>query len=284
MAVPKRKTPRSKTRMRRASSWRLDAPARSLCPNCARGEAAAHRLRQLRLVPRPPDARRRLSSGPERSLTVTDRGRRDGGRPGARRDRRGRARRPSSSSGSRCCSWASRTRSGPSCPAASPPAGVEIARAAAQVIEMHDEPGVVGAHEEGRVGRARGRGGARRPRRRDGRRRATPARRWPARCCASAGSSGVARPGDRGADPGAVRAPAAPRRRRCDGRLHARVAAAVRAAWAARTPRCGSASTSRRSVCSRTVRRRARATTCASRRSRCSTATRGSSATSRAAT
>ena len=35
MAVPKRKTPRSKTRMRRASSWRLDAPARSVCPNCA---------------------------------------------------------------------------------------------------------------------------------------------------------------------------------------------------------------------------------------------------------
>jgi large subunit ribosomal protein L32 len=34
MAVPKRKTPRAKTRQRRASSWRLSAPARSLCPNC----------------------------------------------------------------------------------------------------------------------------------------------------------------------------------------------------------------------------------------------------------
>ncbi len=34
MAVPKRKTPRSKTRTRRASNWRLAAPARSLCPNC----------------------------------------------------------------------------------------------------------------------------------------------------------------------------------------------------------------------------------------------------------
>jgi large subunit ribosomal protein L32 len=34
MAVPKRRTPRSKTRTRRASNWRLDAPARSLCPNC----------------------------------------------------------------------------------------------------------------------------------------------------------------------------------------------------------------------------------------------------------
>jgi len=34
MAVPKRKTPRGKTRSRRASNWRLDAPARSVCPNC----------------------------------------------------------------------------------------------------------------------------------------------------------------------------------------------------------------------------------------------------------
>ncbi len=35
MAVPKRKTPRSKTRSRRAASWTLEAPARSICPNCA---------------------------------------------------------------------------------------------------------------------------------------------------------------------------------------------------------------------------------------------------------
>ncbi len=34
MPVPKRKTPRAKTRQRRASAWRLSAPARSLCPNC----------------------------------------------------------------------------------------------------------------------------------------------------------------------------------------------------------------------------------------------------------
>ncbi len=34
MAVPKRKTPRSKTRMRRASSWTISEPARSLCPAC----------------------------------------------------------------------------------------------------------------------------------------------------------------------------------------------------------------------------------------------------------
>jgi large subunit ribosomal protein L32 len=34
MPVPKRKTPRSKTRQRRASNWRLAAPARSTCPHC----------------------------------------------------------------------------------------------------------------------------------------------------------------------------------------------------------------------------------------------------------
>ena len=30
MAVPKRKTPRAKTRTRRASNWRLEAPARNM--------------------------------------------------------------------------------------------------------------------------------------------------------------------------------------------------------------------------------------------------------------
>ena len=121
MAVPKRKTPRSKTRMRRASNWRLAAPARSLCPNCGAVEAAAHRLRQLRLVPRPPGARRRLSSG--RSGAVTMRiavdamgGDRAPGeivagalRRGRRARRRGPARR------------ASRTPCAPSCPAARRP-------------------------------------------------------------------------------------------------------------------------------------------------------------------
>ncbi len=34
MAVPKRKTPRAKTRARRAGSWRLEPAARSVCPNC----------------------------------------------------------------------------------------------------------------------------------------------------------------------------------------------------------------------------------------------------------
>ncbi|HYN32081.1 MAG TPA: 50S ribosomal protein L32 [Ilumatobacteraceae bacterium] len=34
MAVPKKKTSKSKTRSRRASAWRLNVPARSLCPRC----------------------------------------------------------------------------------------------------------------------------------------------------------------------------------------------------------------------------------------------------------
>jgi large subunit ribosomal protein L32 len=34
MAVPKRKTPRAKTRSRRAANWRLASPPRSLCANC----------------------------------------------------------------------------------------------------------------------------------------------------------------------------------------------------------------------------------------------------------
>jgi large subunit ribosomal protein L32 len=34
MAVPKKKMSKAKSRMRRASAWRLEAPARSLCPRC----------------------------------------------------------------------------------------------------------------------------------------------------------------------------------------------------------------------------------------------------------
>ena len=34
MAVPKKKTSKAKSRSRRASAWRLDAPSRSLCPRC----------------------------------------------------------------------------------------------------------------------------------------------------------------------------------------------------------------------------------------------------------
>ena len=61
MAVPKRKTPRAKTRQRRASNWRLAAPAALDLPQLWRGQAAPHRVRQLRLVRRPPGDRRRVA-------------------------------------------------------------------------------------------------------------------------------------------------------------------------------------------------------------------------------
>jgi large subunit ribosomal protein L32 len=34
MAVPKKKKSKSKSRSRRAGAWKLDAPARSVCPRC----------------------------------------------------------------------------------------------------------------------------------------------------------------------------------------------------------------------------------------------------------
>ncbi|HEY1633805.1 MAG TPA: 50S ribosomal protein L32 [Acidimicrobiales bacterium] len=36
MAVPKKKTSKAKTRSRRASSWTLGTPPRSVCPHCQR--------------------------------------------------------------------------------------------------------------------------------------------------------------------------------------------------------------------------------------------------------
>ena len=36
MAVPKKKTSKAKTRSRRASSWVLRTPPRSVCPQCGR--------------------------------------------------------------------------------------------------------------------------------------------------------------------------------------------------------------------------------------------------------
>src|SRR5947199_276540 len=41
MAVPKKKTSKAKTRSRRASAWKLEAPARSLCPQCGRAMVRA---------------------------------------------------------------------------------------------------------------------------------------------------------------------------------------------------------------------------------------------------
>jgi large subunit ribosomal protein L32 len=42
MAVPKKKTSKSKSRSRRAQAWRLDAPPRSLCPRCGRAKLPHH--------------------------------------------------------------------------------------------------------------------------------------------------------------------------------------------------------------------------------------------------
>jgi large subunit ribosomal protein L32 len=38
MAVPKKKTSKSKSRSRRASAWTLKEPPRSLCPQCRRAK------------------------------------------------------------------------------------------------------------------------------------------------------------------------------------------------------------------------------------------------------
>ena len=142
----------------------------------------------------------------------------------------------------------------------------------------------VGPHQEGRVRRARGRGGARRAGRRDGRGRQH--RR-------DDGQRAAALRPDQGRDPpGGRRCRSRCRSRRPHllvdggrhGRLHARVADPVRLHGPDVRPDAARRRSSRRSGCSRTARRRARATTCASRRSPRSTATRGSSATSRAGT
>jgi large subunit ribosomal protein L32 len=39
MAVPKKKTSKAKSRSRRAGAWRLDPPARSICPRCGAAKA-----------------------------------------------------------------------------------------------------------------------------------------------------------------------------------------------------------------------------------------------------
>jgi large subunit ribosomal protein L32 len=38
MPVPKKKTSKAKSRSRRASNWRLEVPARSICPQCSRAK------------------------------------------------------------------------------------------------------------------------------------------------------------------------------------------------------------------------------------------------------
>ena len=89
MAVPKRKTSKSRRDKRRAKHG-IEAPRVNECPLCHQPKRPAPRLPDLRHVPRP-----RGRAAPHRSPVAPmspRRRRRDGRRPRARRDRRGRAR------------------------------------------------------------------------------------------------------------------------------------------------------------------------------------------------
>ena len=258
MAVPKRKTPRAKT----APAARLElAPRRAGAldlPELRRGQAAAHRVRQLRLVRRPPGDRRRVAA----AVPITDRRRRDGRRPRARRDRRGRGRGRRRARRARPARRAARPRSAP-LPARRRPSGVELVADHRGHRDATSPPASVRT-QEGRVDRASP------PRRvRDGE----------ADAMVSAGNTGatmaaallrmgrirgVARPAIAVPIPVPVARAADPGRRRRDGRLHAGVAGAVRRAWAASTPgiRLGVDEPTRRPAVERRG-GRARATTCA---------------------
>ena len=289
MAVPKRKTSRSDD-PRRASrrTWRLAPPRALAVPELRRVEAAAHGVRQLRLVPRPPGPRRRVTDRRRRDrdrAPTRDRGRRDGRRPRARRDRRGRRSRRRPSSTSTSCSSGSPTRSRAHLPGGAAPDGRRGPRRAPRssrwttspraAVRTKKDSSLVRGAEAVRDGRA-ARDGRRRQHRRDDGRRAAALRPDPGRAPAR----------DRGADPGARRRPP---QLLVDGGAtvdpQPEWLVAVGRARPRRTPGSASASTSRRSGCSRTARSRARATTLrkqafAAARRRC----RASSATSRAAT
>ena len=154
---------------------------------------------------------------------------------------------------------------------------------AGEVVGMDEAPSGVRV-EEGLVDRALRRAGPRRTRRHDGVGRQHRRGDGGARCCAWAASRVRRRPAIAVPIPVPGRDAADPGRRRCQRRLLARVAAPVRGdghrvRQGAPRHRHADASAS-----CRTARRPARATTCASRRRRCSPTCRGSSATSKAVT
>ena len=263
MAVPKRKTPRAKTRTRRGVELATRGAGTFAVPQLRRGEAAAHRVRQLRLVPRPPGRRGRLTRAPcqmGRSCTVAV-------------DAMGGDRAPGE-----IVAGALRR-----------PEELDVARAARRAARRDRGPAARRVTPGGRRDRRRERGhrDARRSRRRRCARRRTRRSSAPPRRCATARAHAMVGAGNTGATMASALpavgshqgdlasrgsrcrsrsrcASAAAHRRRRDGRLRPGVAAPVRSAWAASTPGRGSASTSRRSVCSRTARKRARATICAS--------------------
>ena len=178
MAVPKRKTSKSRRDKRRATHA-ISAPQRERLPPVRAAEAAASRLPDLRHVQGP-----RGRAAPHRRSVAHDdphRGRRDGRRPRPRRDRRGRAR------------GADRRRSSRSSSAtpAIDTRGLELQRDHG-VIEMDEKPAeAVRAKPESslvacRPRRRRGRGGRGRlgrQHRRDARRRPARAAPHPRRAC-----------------------------------------------------------------------------------------------------
>ena len=168
MAVPKKKTSKAKSRSRRASAWRLEQPAAQRVPALQRRQGAPRRVRQLRLVRRPPGHRGRLTDP----------------RPGHSAERPETASAP----GDRCRSpstpWAATTRPAPSStvPARPPPSWAspscwsgrpDDARAAARRPRGHRRvrrssawtptPASSVRTHEGLVAGAGGRGGPRRP-------------------------------------------------------------------------------------------------------------------------
>ena len=159
MAVPKKKTSKAKSRSRRASAWTIKAPGPQHLPALRCHQAAPHRVRQLRLVPRPPGHRRRLTPAPatgdRRLSTAAHRRRRHG--------RRSRSR-PPSSTGRR---QAAAELGIPILLVGRPdeigdPGDLEVL-AASEVIAMDADAGVQRAPHEGLLARAGGRGRARRP-------------------------------------------------------------------------------------------------------------------------
>ena len=253
MAVPKRKTPRAKTRSRRASRTGAGRAGPLALPELRRREAAAHRVRQLRLVPRPPGHRRRLAH--------------DG---------------HASASPSRSTRWAATT-----------PRARSSRGALDAVAELDVDVLLVGRRGRDRAAAPRRRASRGVERRRTPPRSSRWTTTRPPRCarkkdsslvrtrrrpCATARPTPWSAPGNTGATMaaallrmGRIRAspgprsrcrspcpaahPPAARRRRRDRRLHARVARPVRAHGPRVRPRPPRRSTSPRSACSRTARR-----------------------------
>ena len=134
MAVPKKKTSKAKSRSRRASAWKLETPARSVCPRCGATKLPARGLRELRLVRRPSGHRRRVAA---RRLEVDDACRSPWTRwVGTRRRRRSSRARTEPSRSSACpCRWSGQPE------VLAPLAGDLEVIPASEVIAMSADPG-----------------------------------------------------------------------------------------------------------------------------------------------